>query len=708
MFVVTPRVTGASRPASFDPSSRAHFGDPSQKSFHFVDRFRLPISHCLMMNTNFRKIIGKIIITCLALPALALPNEAHAQFTGNNQTNTISGAAINWAGLFYYVGQNYVFDLLLIQNAGVLSNNFGYIGYAAGANNNAAIVSGSGSVWRNASDLHVGESGSGNRLVISDQGKVIANSGLVGYNASSSNNNVTVTGPGSVWSSILDADHVLIVGDFGSGNSLIISNGGTAFSGEGEVGYYSSNNSVLVTGPGSVWSNRFGFYVGSSGPGNSLVISDQGMVSGSGGSVGLASSYNSVLVTGPGSVLSTSAGGLEVGLYGAGNRLVISNQGAVLIDHGLVGWDRSSTNNSVLVTGPASVLSSSGYLTVGGDGGGAGNSLVISNQGAVFNDYGYVGFYIDSNNNSVRVVDNGLWSNNSTLYVGYSGSSNVVSIAGGSVSASNVFIGYSNPAYGLSSNNVIRVDSGRLFVTNATGDGALVVSQAGGKGELILNGGSVTVDSLIATNDVNSVVTCNGGTLHTKATAVTNTQQFVVGNGTNRATFHLLGGVHSFNDGLRIRTDSFLTGCGTINGKVIIDPGGAVRADCSTLLFTGSVTNNGAMVADRAVLESSGTLVNNGKIILLHGGTTSFDGTFINNGMILNGDIQLAISRDGSGGLFIRFTRATNATYRLQRAPDLAGPWTTSSPQTASASGLVEFWDLFPPPGQAFYRTVQP
>ncbi len=69
---------------------------------------------------------------------------------------------------------------------------------------------------------------------------------------------------------------------------------------------------------------------------------------------------------------------------------------------------------------------------------------------------------------------------------------------------------------------------------------------------------------------------------------------------------------------------------------------------------------------------------------------------------------HLAIERDGSGGLFIRFTGAPAVTYRLQRATSVTGPWSTSAPQTAPASGLVEFWDLFPPPGQAFYRTVQP
>jgi len=69
---------------------------------------------------------------------------------------------------------------------------------------------------------------------------------------------------------------------------------------------------------------------------------------------------------------------------------------------------------------------------------------------------------------------------------------------------------------------------------------------------------------------------------------------------------------------------------------------------------------------------------------------------------------KLTLVPDGSGGYFIRFNGIPGSTYRLQRAPSVTGPWTTSAPQTAPASGFVEFWDLFPPPGQAFYRSVQP
>ena len=63
---------------------------------------------------------------------------------------------------------------------------------------------------------------------------------------------------------------------------------------------------------------------------------------------------------------------------------------------------------------------------------------------------------------------------------------------------------------------------------------------------------------------------------------------------------------------------------------------------------------------------------------------------------------------DGFGGYFLSFEGVSGSAYRLQRAPSLSGPWATSSPQTAPTSGLLEFWDLFPPLGQRFYRSVAP
>jgi hypothetical protein len=58
--------------------------------------------------------------------------------------------------------------------------------------------------------------------------------------------------------------------------------------------------------------------------------------------------------------------------------------------------------------------------------------------------------------------------------------------------------------------------------------------------------------------------------------------------------------------------------------------------------------------------------------------------------------------------LFIRYTGAPDATYRLQRAASVTGIWSDLATNTAPASGLIEYHETSPPPGQAFYRAVQP
>ena len=88
-----------------------------------------------------------------------------------------------------------------------------------------------------------------------------------------------------------------------------------------------------------------------------------------------------------------------------------------------------------VVTGPGSVWNngSNSDLEVGYFSGG--NQLIVTNGGTVIDGNGIVGTF-GTSNNSVRVVDNGVWQN-STLYVGLSGGSNVVTIAGGSVLVNN-------------------------------------------------------------------------------------------------------------------------------------------------------------------------------------------------------------------------------------------------------------------------------
>ena len=539
---------------------------------------------------------------CMVGLAAFLSSSALAQYTGNNQTNIISGVTSNWTG-DYLVGYSYVFDALLIQNGGVLSNSpVSYVGYTVGADSNAVIVSGPGSQWGCLGDLFLGWSGSGNSLVIRDGGKVgsfvTSQNGMVGH--SGSNNWALVTDPGSAWF----FTGQMTIGETGAGNTMIISNGGVVVNGEGVIGngIGSSSNRVLVTGVGSTWTNRAGLLVGNYGAGNTLVISNGSKVyiGAKGGALGVRT---------------------EIGGLGA-----------------------NASGNSVLVTGAGSSLASHLDLAVGVSG--TNNSLTIANSGLVVMGNVYVGWFAGATNSRINV-------------------------SGGFLFATNRF----------------------TFGTNQPSPPVFDIR----RGALNLNDGTVTADKLLLTNGSASVIAFNGGLLNSKGTAVTNTQQFVVGNGVASANFHLLGGVHSFNNGLRIRSNSFLTGCGTITGTVVVDAGGSVATDCG-LTFTGSVTNNGILhVQNGSVLEVYGPFVNNG-ILDLMDGTTNFHSTFINNGTIINASYFRVTSLTQEGdNMRISWPAVGGRSYVVQVADDVGAGFTDLSPDIlipGTSLSTTNFLDL--------------
>ncbi len=113
------------------------------------------------------------LIACAvtALSFFLTIQSALAQFTANFQTQTISGVTSNWLDTFYIVGSNTFADTLQITASGVLSNGSGVLGYATGGSNNAAIVNGTGSTWKNATNLYVGFLGTGNELILTNGGQ---------------------------------------------------------------------------------------------------------------------------------------------------------------------------------------------------------------------------------------------------------------------------------------------------------------------------------------------------------------------------------------------------------------------------------------------------------------------------------------------------------------------------------------------------------
>jgi T5SS/PEP-CTERM-associated repeat protein len=406
--------------------------------------------------------------------------------SNNSVLVTDPGSVWNNSGNSYSLSINRSGNSLVISNGGRVSSTTAtvYGSRSIDSSNNVWII-GTGSVWSNLGWLSFG--GGGNRLVIADGGKLVSNGGTVGSNSCDSNN-VLVTGSGSVWSNSGDFCLGFV---YSYGNRLVISNGGQVFNNTGTVvsgaGGLLCPNSVLVSDPGSVWSNAAALYIW-----DSLAISNGAKVAADNGYVGA-----SVHVTGSGSVWN-SATNLSVGNDGSQSSLVIDHGAWVTDRAGYVGTNHSLA--SALVTDSGSVWSNTGTLTIGYWS--AYDSLTISNGGQVVNSTSYVGY--NSNSNSVLVADAAVWQNG-VLHVGESGVSNLVDVAGGTVFATNLVVGAASPTCG----NWLQLDSGSVYVTNGTGDAVLEVRN----GTLILNGGTLQVDILVMTNDCGLFVP-QGGSLH--------------------------------------------------------------------------------------------------------------------------------------------------------------------------------------------------
>jgi T5SS/PEP-CTERM-associated repeat protein len=293
------------------------------------------------------------------------------------------------------------------------------------ANFQTNIISAVTNNW--SGDYYVGNTKFADVLLIQNGGVLFNGNGFLGYAPSSSNNSVLITGSGSVWSNSFD----LSVGLSGVGNSLVICNGGQAFNGNCTIGQdsASSNNTVAITGSNSVWMNYGTVYVGYSGSGNRLVISGGSQVSSGTGSVGeqQVASNNTLVVTGPGSVW--NPGVLAIGSSGVSNALVLADGGKVVTDYAYAAYDFAASRNRLLITGSNSVWSNSSDFFIGFNG--PGNSLVVSNGGRMVTHTSYLGADPNSSNNSVVVTGAGsIWSN-AVLFLGGFSAGNSLTISDG-------------------------------------------------------------------------------------------------------------------------------------------------------------------------------------------------------------------------------------------------------------------------------------
>jgi T5SS/PEP-CTERM-associated repeat protein/autotransporter-associated beta strand protein len=546
------------------------------------------------------------------------------QSSSNNVLVTGTGSA--WTNTTeLLIGNTGSDNSLVISNEGTVVTGMCLIGDQSTASNNSVLVTGTNSAWTNTGDLFVGYYGSGNSLVISNGGAVVNSDGYIGFYADSSNNSVVVTGSNSLWTNSND----LVVGNSGSSNSLVISDGGTMASGMTRISYdpNSSNNSVLVTGAGSTWTNSSDLLVGADGSGSSLVISNGGTVANTYGHIGggPTSMNNSVLVTGSSSLWMNSEE-LYVGGSGSGNSLVITNGGTVASSNdGYIGLYRTSSNNSLLVTGSNSLWTNSGDLNVGYYG--SGNSLVITNGGTVVSSGdGYIGVASTSSNNSVLVTGStSLWTNANELNVGNYGSGNSLVISnGGTVANRDGFIGF----YADSSNNSVLVTGSGSTWTNS--DTLFVGVEGTGNTLTVAEGGTIAAANIVIAASNGSSGTLNVGRFGANGAASTITAPTIAfGAGT---------GVINFNQSNTVTVSSVISGAGMVNQ---LGTGWTVLSGANT--YTGPTT-----VSAGTLVAQSQTALGTGGVTLL-GGTLELQSQLDIGSLLWDGAAVIAMPGAGNG-----------------------------------------------------------
>jgi|GEM_PF-2352865 len=603
--------------------------------------------------------------TTFVAVALAGTILAFPAFAEDNTSTIISGTVSNHGGADFYVGNTGTNNSLQINSSGVLSNvSNGYIGYSVGASNNFAFVTGAGSAWLNTNYLFVSYLGRGNSLTVSTGGMVwarnlyvgytngaqgtltIANGGIVsnqsayiGRYAGANDNTVTVTGTGSVWR----ATSFLILGYSSVGNTLIISNSGAVYNNFGDIGYLTgaTSNIILVTGVGSVWSNSSYLRIGWQGSSNQLTIADGGKVFNTDGYIGTNStaSGNTVTVTGSNSFWRNN-GNLTVGNEGAGNLLTMSSGGVVTnAGFAFIGYDQFGTNNAAVVTDAGSRWNAAQFLIVGNYG--SGNSLTISNGGVVTTGSGIssIGNQLTGAGNIVTVTgSNSFWDNAGGLNVGSAGSSNSLNIlnSGGVRIAGNCVVG-SVPAN--STNNLLLVASGGvLIVTNAAGSGRLDVRS----GTLSIAGGSVLADGLMLTNTTGRLA-FDSGQFTTTTGIVANGRTTIVGDNSGTARWTMLNGLHSFTNNLTLGNTAGSTGIVSVLGGTLVTTNGATMIPDYLTVVIG---NNGVgqMTVSNATWQA--------QMVYIGNNTTGKGSLTILNGGFLNG-YTIYVGSQGAGSSLI-------------------------------------------------------
>ena len=473
------------------------------------------------------------------------------QFAGSNGTVTVTGPGSSWinglsGGL--NIG-SFGTGTLMIANGGRVLNitaPAANIGLSAGSQG-TVTVTGAGSSWINSSGVNVGNFGTGT-LNIQNGGAVTDLAGSVG-NLPGSQGMVTVSGAGSTWTNT----SAVIVGNLGTG-TLTIQDGGKVNSGGGGAVGLVGTGTALVTGPGSTWTNGpfGGFDVGSLGMG-SLTIANGGAVINStavAANIGNGpGSQGTVIVTGPGSTWSNSSG-VNIGNFGTGT-LTIADSGAVTAPTVVIAANTGAVGTLNIGAGAGAPAAAPGTLNAPSVAFGAGTGTINFNHTSTnyvfapaISGTGTVDVFAGTTTLTAANTYSGPTNVNAgTLRAGatntFSPNSPVTVASGGTLDLN----GFNQTVPGVTNAGLVNMGTGTapgtlLTTTNYVGAGGTIALNTflGADGspsdKLVINGGSATGNSFLritnaggpgaetVANGIQVVQATNGGTTAPSAFAL--------------------------------------------------------------------------------------------------------------------------------------------------------------------------------------------
>lgn len=558
--------------------------------------------------------------------AFAFPIWADAQFVNDGATNTLANVTNSITG-DVTVGTNGSFTLLVLASDSLLTNSGNaLIGRNLTARSNEVRLVSPTARWQVGGSLFVGSNGAANRLIVSNAATLDNNSGVIGSRIDSSNNVALITGGGSLWSNRNDLD----IGIIGRGNQMLVSAGGWVVNRNARLGGNASgsNNFVRVTGAGSVWSNALSLTVGNAARG-SMIVESGGLVHDDSGTVGgFGTAANSeVLVTGAGSVWN-NASFLTLGNNVGFNRLIVSNGAIVRSGSSVVGATSTSSSNQVLVTGDGSLWTNQATLSLGSSS--AGNSIEVRTGGWLASQDGDIGGGVNGNSNLVTLHGlNSGWLNRGGLILGGAGGGNMLVLSNGAtVLSSNTTLGVNG---GTANNNIALLTGAGTLWSNQND---FVVGSASSANRLqVENGATVQSGNLIIGFDSSALgnrVVVNGGTL--RAT-----------NASGTATLDVRHGTNVFNAGLievdwlpLTNSDGFFE----FNGGRLVTRGGTMNRPSLTTFYVGTAAGSSPAIWDMRAGPNNTEL--NGSIFTIVGRDSSWNQILVTNGaMVQSGNLAL-------------------------------------------------------------------